>query len=132
MCQVKHVISEISYLVLPYCLLSIPVYQCLVHILSPVTDNCSSWFSGRGRMAVEMFSKMRSRSRGCWCSVRLVPVSKDKIYNFYLTNITSQITFYEILLLLLVILGSVTRSDYQRGKHFYKMHFLLNIIIIMQ
>ena len=28
----------------------------LVHILSPVTDNCSSWISGRGRVAVEMFS----------------------------------------------------------------------------
>ena len=27
-----------------------------MHILSPVTDNCSSWISGRGRMAVEMFS----------------------------------------------------------------------------
>ena len=32
------------------------VNQYLVHILSPVTDNCSSWISGRGRMAVEMFS----------------------------------------------------------------------------
>ena len=25
------------------------VYQYLVHILLPVTDNCSSWISGRGR-----------------------------------------------------------------------------------
>ena len=30
--------------------------QYLVHILSPVTDNCSSWIRGRGRMAVEMLS----------------------------------------------------------------------------
>ena len=27
-----------------------------MHILSPVTDNCSSWISGRGSMAVEIFS----------------------------------------------------------------------------
>ena len=27
-----------------------------MHIPSPVTDNCSSWISGRGRMAVEIFS----------------------------------------------------------------------------
>ena len=27
----------------------------IVHILSPVTDNCSSWISGRGSMAVEFF-----------------------------------------------------------------------------
>ena len=32
------------------------VYQYLVHILSPVTDNCPSWISGRERMAVETFS----------------------------------------------------------------------------
>ena len=31
------------------------VYQYLVHILSPVTDNCSSWISWRGRMAVDLF-----------------------------------------------------------------------------
>ena len=27
-----------------------------MHILTPVTDNCSSWISRRGRMAVEIFS----------------------------------------------------------------------------
>ena len=27
-----------------------------MHILSPVTENCSSWISGRERMAVELFS----------------------------------------------------------------------------
>ena len=31
-------------------------YQYLVHILSPVTDNCPSWISGRERMAVEIIS----------------------------------------------------------------------------
>ena len=30
---------------------SLAVYQYLVHILSPVIDNCSSWISGRERMA---------------------------------------------------------------------------------
>ena len=33
------------------------VYQYLVHILSPVTDNCPSWISGRERMAVEIISR---------------------------------------------------------------------------
>ena len=28
----------------------------LVHILSPVTDNCPSWISGRERMAIEIIS----------------------------------------------------------------------------
>ena len=41
------------------------VYQYLVHILSPVTDNCSSWISGRGRMAVEMFSWPSLHERMC-------------------------------------------------------------------
>ena len=45
-----------------------------MHILSPVTDNCSSWISGRGRMAVEMFhdqvstmecARGRDWTRGC-------------------------------------------------------------------
>ena len=40
-------------------------YQYLVHILSPVTDNCSSWISGRGRMAVEMFSWPNLHERIC-------------------------------------------------------------------
>ena len=31
------------------------VYQYLVPFLSPVTDNCPSWISGRVRMVVEMF-----------------------------------------------------------------------------
>ena len=44
---------------------SYAVYQCLVHILSPVTDNCSSWISGRGRMAVEMFSWPSLHERMC-------------------------------------------------------------------
>ena len=30
--------------------------QCLVHILLPVTDNCPSWTSRRGRMPVEIIS----------------------------------------------------------------------------
>ena len=34
----------------------IAVEQDLVHILSPVTDNCLSWISRRGRMAVEIIS----------------------------------------------------------------------------
>ena len=36
------------------------VYQYLVHILSPVTDNYSSWISGRGRMAVDIFFMTKS------------------------------------------------------------------------
>ena len=32
------------------------VYQYLVHILSPVTDNCPSWISGRERTDVEIIS----------------------------------------------------------------------------
>ena len=31
------------------------VYQYLVHILSPVTDNCPSWISGRETMVVDFF-----------------------------------------------------------------------------
>ena len=41
------------------------VYQYLVHILSPVTDNCSSWISGRRRMAVEFFSWPSPHERMC-------------------------------------------------------------------
>ena len=41
------------------------VYQYLVHILSPVTDNFSSWISGRGRMAVKKFSWPRLHERIC-------------------------------------------------------------------
>ena len=37
----------------------------LVHIFLPVTDNCSSWLSGRGRMAVEMFSWQNLHERMC-------------------------------------------------------------------
>ena len=36
-----------------------------MHILSSVTDNCSSWISGRGRMAVEMFSWPSVHARIC-------------------------------------------------------------------
>ena len=32
-----------------------PFNQYLVHILSPVTDNCPSWISGRETMVVEFF-----------------------------------------------------------------------------
>ena len=41
-----------------------------MHILSPVTDNCSSWVSGRGRMAVEIFSWPSLHERMCrtWAS----------------------------------------------------------------
>ena len=41
------------------------VYQYLVHILSIVTDNFSSWISGRGRIAVEMFSWPSLHERMC-------------------------------------------------------------------
>ena len=44
---------------------SYAVYQYLVHILSPVTDNCSSWISGRGRIAVEIFSWPSLHERMC-------------------------------------------------------------------
>ena len=36
--------------------LSKPPRQYLVYIISPVNENCSTWISGRGRMAVELFS----------------------------------------------------------------------------
>ena len=36
-----------------------------MNILSPVTDNCSSWISGRGRMTVEMFSWPSLHERMC-------------------------------------------------------------------
>ena len=36
-----------------------------MHILLPVTDNCSSWISRRGRMAVEMFSWPSLHERMC-------------------------------------------------------------------
>ena len=36
-----------------------------MHILSLVTDNCSSWISGRGRIAVEMFSWPSLHERMC-------------------------------------------------------------------
>ena len=41
------------------------VYRYLVHILSPVTDKCSSWISGRRRMAVEMVSWPSLHERIC-------------------------------------------------------------------
>ena len=59
-------------------------YQYLVHILSPVTDNCSSWISGRGRMAVEIFSWPSLHERMCrtWgsnsgplaCQANILPI----------------------------------------------------------
>ena len=36
-----------------------------MHILSPITDNCSSWISRRGRIAVEIFSSPRLHERVC-------------------------------------------------------------------
>ena len=36
-----------------------------MHILLPVTDNCSSWISGRGRQAVEIFSWPSFHERMC-------------------------------------------------------------------
>ena len=36
-----------------------------MHIVSPLTDNCSSWISGRGRMVVEMFSWPSLHERMC-------------------------------------------------------------------
>ena len=44
--------------------------------ISPVTDNCSSWISGRGRMAIEMFSTVAvARSKACLLGTRAVPIS---------------------------------------------------------
>ena len=40
-------------------------YQYLVHILPPVTNNCSSWINGRGRMAVDIFSWPSLHERMC-------------------------------------------------------------------
>ena len=55
-----------------------------MHILLPVTDTCSSWISGRGRMAIEMFSWPSLHERMCrtWgsnsgplaCQVNLLPI----------------------------------------------------------
>ena len=36
-----------------------------MHILSPITNNCSSWIGGRGRMAAEMFSWPSLHERMC-------------------------------------------------------------------
>ena len=47
-----------SQLPSPHC--SWASLQYLVHILSPVTDNCSSWISGRGRTAAEIFFMTKS------------------------------------------------------------------------
>ena len=41
------------------------VNQYLVHILSPVTDNCPTWISGRERMATEMVSWPISTKECC-------------------------------------------------------------------
>ena len=40
--------------------------QYLAHILSPLTDNWSSWISGRGRMAVEIISWPNLHEKMCW------------------------------------------------------------------
>ena len=40
-------------------------FTSLLHILSPVTDNCSCGFSGRGRMAVKFFSWPSLHKRMC-------------------------------------------------------------------
>ena len=39
--------------------------QYFVHILSPVTENCSSWISGRGRMAAENFFHDHVSTKEC-------------------------------------------------------------------
>ena len=41
------------------------VNQNLVHILSPVTDNCPSWISGREKMVVEIISCLNSMKECC-------------------------------------------------------------------
>ena len=41
------------------------LYQYLVNTLSLGIDNCSSWISGRGRMAVEIFSWPNLHERMC-------------------------------------------------------------------
>ena len=38
----------------------------IVHILSPATDNCPSWISGRERMTVENISRSISMKGCCW------------------------------------------------------------------
>ena len=48
---------------LAFCLCT--VFPLLVHILSPVTDNFSSWISRRGGMAVEIFSWPSLHERMC-------------------------------------------------------------------
>ena len=46
----------------------------LVHIFSPVTDNCSSWISGRNRMAVGIISWPNS-PKECCHGVRIEPAT---------------------------------------------------------
>ena len=41
---------------------SYAVYPYLVHTLSPVTDNCSSWISAKERMAVDFFHGQSPRN----------------------------------------------------------------------
>ena len=63
----------------------------LVHILSPVNDNCSSWISRRGRMAIEIFSWPSLNERMCWtwglnsgplaCQVDTVPIELPCLLN---------------------------------------------------
>ena len=45
----------------------------IVHILSPETDNCLSWISGRERMAIENISWSISTKECCWLRWRLNP-----------------------------------------------------------
>ena len=38
----------------------------IVHILSPETDNCPSWISGKERMTIENISRSVSMKECCW------------------------------------------------------------------
>ena len=77
-----------------------------MHILSPVTDNCSSWISGRGRMAVEMFSWPNLHERMCrtWgsnsgplaCQANSLPIELPRLMFWYVT-IWQQFAIFHLL-----------------------------------
>ena len=63
-----------------------------MHILSPVTDNCSSWISGRGRMDIEFISWPSLHERMCtaWgsnsgrlaCQADTLPIELPRYISF--------------------------------------------------
>ena len=62
------------------------VYQYLVHILSPITDICSSWISGRGRMDVEIFHDQVSMKDCAGCGDRTQGPSVVPFYEGWQKN----------------------------------------------